>query len=253
MLRKLSLCTLALTVCMCTTDSGTETDNPLVVFEGSECKSGQGLTLPSAVMRTAAALTLEPELYDALHCFAWERLGSGAVQVDVLNYSAGCHVAWEPGEVVLEDDRLTLTVRNAACAVAGCGSCIYDFTFEVSDVDEARPLQLTFQEDTCHDIELAAELTLPLDERESGIVCREVRFYTGLEPICGTAHAPPCTGMDGPLTCATGACDDEALTCVARPEDADGDVCLETCEDHADCSLEIESCQGGLCRLRETF
>ena len=252
MIKKLLVCALALPLTMCVAE-GTETDNPLVEFDGSECKSGQALTLPSDVMRTAAVRTLEAGLYDGLHCIAWERLGGGALQIDVLNYSAGCHIEWEAGDIALEGDQLTLTARNAACAQAGCGNCIYDFAFEVGGVDDSRPLELTFQEDTCHDIELAAELTLPIDEKSSGIVCRQARFYDGLNLLCGTAHTPPCTDMDGPFTCAEGRCSDASLTCVEGPAGAHRDVCLQTCEVDEDCSLEVDSCQDGLCRLRETF
>jgi len=249
--KKPFLCALALFLQMCTT-SGTETDNPLVDFDASECKEGEALTRPSTIMRTAAALALEPDRYEGLYCVAWELAERGALKVDILNFSSGCHIAWEPGEISLTGDQLTLTARVGRCAVAGCGSCIYDLTFEVSAVDASRPLDMIFQEDNCHDVELGAELTLPLDERPEGIVCREARFYRDLEPICGTAHTPPCTDMDGPLTCEAGGCEG-TLACVEGPESDDGDICLETCQSDEDCTLEIDSCQEGLCRLRETF
>lgn len=239
---------LSLSLSMCT--AGTKTDNPLVDFDASACKAGEPLTLPSTVMRSEPGLELEPDQYRGLHCFAWDVTASGNLRIDVLNYPSGCGAEWEPGDAAIQGDQVSITARNAMCAFAACGSCIYDLSFELAGVDTTRPVELTLNEDDCTTVDPAATLSLPLDDASEGIVCRETRLGIGLNTVCGVQHAPPCS-MEGPLRCDTAACDD-GLTCFAKP-DAFYDACYEACETDDDCSLGIDTCQDGACRLRETF
>jgi hypothetical protein len=248
--KKLFLCVLALPLSMCT--AGTETDNPLVDFDASACKSGEALTLASTVMRSEPGLELDPEQYDGLHCFAWQVTASGSLQIDILNYSAGCGVEWEAGGAEIADDALSITARNAMCATAAGGRCIYDLTFELAGVDTSRPVELTFNEDDCTTVEPAAELTLPLDEASEGIVCREKTMLIGLQLVCGIQHTPPCSTGEGGLKCTAATCDD-GLSCLTSADEDAYDICLEACETDEDCTLDVDSCQDGLCRLRETF
>jgi hypothetical protein len=248
--KKLFLCALALPLSMCT--AGTETDNPLVEFDASACKKGEALTLPSDVMRSAPGLELDPDQYEGLHCFAWEVTASGSLQIDILNHASGCGVEWVAGGVAIESDELSITARNAICAVAGCGSCIYDLTFEVAGVDTDRSVELTFNEDDCTTVEPSATLTLPLDESREGVICREKPLPIGLDSVCGVQHAPPCSMESRGLKCEAGACDGD-LRCVVQPDNEYYDICLEACETDEDCTLDVDGCQDGLCRLRETF
>ena len=131
---------------------GTETDNPVAGFEPTACKSegGSALRLPG-VMRTSEALTLDSRDYDGLYCFAWEARASGRMHISVFNMIAGCHIDWELGPSRIDANGLRLRVRNDECAVAGCGSCAYDLSFDVEGVDATAPLPLSLTQLDCDD------------------------------------------------------------------------------------------------------
>ena len=97
-------------------------------------------------MRTSAALTLDSVDYDGLHCFAWETRASGRMHLSVFNMTAGCHISWELGASRIDANGLRLRVRNDECAVAGCGSCAYDLSFDVEGVDATAPLPLSLSQ-----------------------------------------------------------------------------------------------------------
>src|SRR5689334_5140451 len=114
-------------LCAC---AGTETDNPVLDFDKSNCKShGLALSVDPGVARTRAMLDVDDSIYDGLYRYAWETTASGALTLDVINYSGGCSVDWAFESADLDGHKLSLAVINDRCSVAACGSCIYDFTF----------------------------------------------------------------------------------------------------------------------------
>jgi hypothetical protein len=248
--RRAALCGLVLLLPMCAHD-GTETDNPVIDFEATRCKGrSTGLSLP-AVARTASAQALDPSAYEGLYCYGWEVLDGGVLALDVINRSAGCYVQWQPGPSRVDGSRIDLGVANGSCAIAGCGSCEYDFSFEVEGTDHGRPAELQLHAYDCEGNEDAQGpvVVLPIDERPEGLLCRPQR-NVGFDFGCGKAHLPPCTEEGS-----EGSCEDacpEGLVCVEDAVD-DDDLCFTSCSDDSDCPLEVESCQDGACRLRETF
>lgn len=250
MLRNLSrrsalVCALALTLSMCTTE-GTETDNPVLDFDATECKSHSTALTLATVARTSAALAVDPSNYDGLYCYAWEAHDDGSLTIDVLNYLSGCSIVWQLGESRVSGDQVDLGISISRCAIAGCGSCVYDLTFELEAIDLDAPADVQLRRLGCDgsEDELEPRVTLPIDASASGIRCRPLPSY-GFEEKCGGVHEPPCTGG-----CESG-CDD-GLAC-AHDEILDHDSCFAACEADADCPLDIESCRDGACRLRDTF
>jgi len=231
--------------------AGTETDNPVVDFDATECKTRSTALTLATVARTAAAQAVDPSAYDGLYCYAWETLADGGLSIDVINFSGGCGVTWKLGASRVEGSHIDLGVANPSCEIARCGNCLYDFTFEIEGVDPSQPAEAQLHRYDCHgggNFEPAPKVILPLDARPEGMLCRP-RSY---ELACGRAHLRPCdesTGGD------LGDCEDgcgEGLACVDS-EERDGDRCYTACEVDGDCPLEVESCQDGACRLRETF
>jgi len=251
--RRAAVCAIALTMSMCTTE-GTETDNPVVDFDATECKThGTALTL-ATVARTAAALDMDPSAYDGLYCYAWETLHDGRLSIDIINFMGGCYMTWKLGASRVEGSRIDLGVSEGYCEQAGCGACPYDFTFEIEGVDLSEPAEVQLRPYDCHgggNYEPEPTLVLPIDTRAAGMLCRpqpNVDYEVG----CGRAHLPPC---DEGGTREAGDCEDgcaAGLTCVDS-EEQNGDRCYTACDQDTDCPLGIESCQGGACRLRETF
>lgn len=244
MIRRAGLCTFALSLAMCT-ESGTETDNP-IVFEATECKShATALTLPSTVASTRPALDVDASAYDALYCYAWEAGDDGALTIDVLNYSSGCSITWELGEGKVSGDQIDLGLSMKNCAIASCGSCVYDFTFEVQAVDTSAPVGVQLRRLACGDgeDEVGPRVALPLDSSASGILCRPQHRF-GFEDACGEPHKRTCQGEEP-------ACNEGLV--IADHESDEAEACFTSCEVDADCPLEVESCQDGACRLRETF
>ena len=246
------LCLLLLCGPSCT---GTETDNPVIDFERSGCNGdgGSALRLPG-VMATRAALAVGSSDYAGLYCFAWEANGEGRLRVDVFNMVGGCHIDWELAESRLDGGGLTLRVRNGECAVAGCGSCIYDLSFEVQGIDASAPLPLSLEQLDCDEEPSrdATTLMLPIDERREGVLCRE-GGWPAFQIDCDRPHFPPCAQRSRTMRCANeGAACGGSSVCTARPDEA-YDLCLTACESDDDCSLPVEACTAGACRLRETF
>lgn len=250
--RNAALCALALAMCTCT--NGTETDNPVIDFEASECKGGSALSLSPAVARTQAALQMPAEQYANLFCYAWQVNDGGTVTIDVINYSGGCGVTWSLSEARVDGDRVELGIANASCVVAGCGSCRYDLSFEVAGVMLDAPAQVQVVEQGCNGApdDASERVELPIDREPQGTLCS--LLSGGFVPECGGLRERPCMPddvLDQPGTCAAGLCD-EGFACAERAY-LDQDVCFTACADDGDCPLAIESCQEGACRLREAL
>lgn len=230
---------------------GTQTGNPVLSFESSGCKVAGHSTALTAVSSEGgvagvrSALLVDSERYDGLQCFGYELSESGVLTLDVLNMAGGCAIEWD-GRVELEAGTARLFVENPRCDVqAACGSCVYDFSFELDGVDAGAPLALElWEKGDCEAAELDAQVTLPLDTESRGMRCRPVDpgvlAWIGQ---CGGELHHACGAICEP----EGACD-EGLTCG---EFVDGDErCLGACQSDADCPLDgLLRCDEGLCRL----
>jgi hypothetical protein len=240
--------------------TGTETDNPVVDFARTGCKNrADGAGTLESVGRAASALTLDRADYNGLYCFAWDAREDDRLRIDVLNAVGSCHVDWALGASRLDSGGLALAVQNNECAIAACGSCAYDFEFDVGGVDRTAPLRLEFSQLDCEGKPArdATTVTLPIDERPQGVVCQEGgRGLANLLLSCGSPWFPPCASSEGrpngPGRCDSPIACDPGLICEPRTEQA-FDMCLRACETDADCALDVEFCDAGACRLRDTF
>jgi hypothetical protein len=220
---------------------GTETDNPAVSvadFSSSSCKNRdvgggqQGLRLETSP--------------DGLQCLTWTA-ETDALRIQLLNFPEPCGDRYL-GAASLAGGALQLSVYKDSCQVLRCGTCVFDFDFELGGVDESRPLALQLGSAVCETEPTAFgdELTLPLDEQPSGARCRylersAVEQYGRERGTCGTANMPcgDCMSADQ-ASCAAG------TTCT---EVADGDArCLAPCESDDDCVPGVTACTGGFCR-----
>jgi hypothetical protein len=153
-------------------------------------------------------------------------------------------------------DQLDLSIGAHQCIVAACGSCAYDFHFDVAPIDTSGTLEVALEEASCSDEDpKVLGVSLPLDTQSEGVRCRFLGAV-GFDQKCGIARAPRCTADYSPSNTA---CDDEnarlcgeGLVCVDGLDSSRG-ICVTACESDQDCPLDIESCQSGACLLRESL
>ena len=231
--------------------TGTETDNPnLGDFEGSQCKKNGGSQAGRGATRAALSASAD---YDGLHCLTWQARGDGTLELEVLNHPGEClvEVDWQPRVAVTEGAVDLLVSGEPECRIAACGTCAYDYAFELTDLDLSAPLAISFAQQICEQPvdEPSFEIELPLDEAPQGIACRQLPAGTlAWFGACGGLHLP-CFGARS--RCfgeprEEPSCDD-GLVCDGS--DAAG-LCLAPCEVDSDCPLpDIEVCDDGLCRV----
>lgn len=226
---------------------GTETDNPatLTDFTGSACKSqtqdpGQ------------QAIVLESDA-EGLQCVEWEKQPDGSLGVRLLNFPEPCGDDYQGTARLAQDGSLELAVHKASCDVLRCGSCVFDFAYTLSGIDFAEPLSIHLGSAVCasQPTTFADEVTLPVDERDRGVVCRylersPLEQYGRGRGSCGERNLPcgTCDGTDN-LTCQSG------LTC-SELDDNDS-RCLQDCTSDADCAGGLTTCQDGLCRASASW
>jgi hypothetical protein len=229
-----------ITVVACSSSGGTETDNPaslLRAFDSSECKTreagdgAQGLTLASEV--------------EGLMCVEWERQEAGSLTVRLLNFSQACANEYLGRAAHGTDGTLELAVYADSCTGLKCGDCLFDFTYELAGIaaDVALPVRLGHARCESEPTTYTHELTLPLDEEDSGIVCKLVEqsaleHYAQGSASCGSLNMPCGDCVTDEATCEAG------LTCA---EVAAGDArCLARCQSDADCPADL-ACQNDVC------
>lgn len=226
---------------LCCAGSGTETDNPsspIKSFSSTACKSKPPAASPQA-------LTRESDV-NGLTCVEWAQSATGTLDLKLYNWTLACTDGYESEASLSADGSLELRLFTQRCAVAACGSCVYDFHYELSNVPKDAPLSLRVGSAVCRSepTEIRDELTLPLDSEPNGVVCRRLDagglfWYALKSEGCGKRDMPcgDCGGIDE-LSC------DEGLSCF---ELAEGDSrCLAPCTDDDECGA-LERCEDGLC------
>jgi hypothetical protein len=237
--------------------SGTEADNPVADLVVTQCKTESeydpnqvdeflngsselqtagGLlkgTEPPGLLRQALTPTADIPL--GLYCVEWQ-LTENRLELQVVNFDSSCGAEWQ-GRTRLEGERVTIELENALCAVAGCGSCIFD-TATVVELPSVADLTLALSLDPfCDGAPEVREWTLPLATEPRGISCDYGR--------------PPGLGLMGPefMWCgagANGACD-TGLSCIDQGQTSSR--CLRPCSSDADCPLPGGTrCADGFCR-----
>lgn len=221
---------------------GTETTNPatLADFSSSACKSREGD--PSQ-----QALVLESDA-EGLQCVEWAQDASGSLDVRLLNFPEPCGEDYLGTAKTVADGSLELVVHKSTCDVFRCGTCLFDFAYTLAGIDTSQPLSIHLGSATCasEPTTFTDEVTLPVDEHETGVVCRYVtrnyiEQYGDGRNRCGERNMPcgTCDGRDT-TTCATG------LTCAEVA--SDDTRCLESCSTSDDCAGGLTTCDDGLCR-----
>lgn len=227
--------------------SGTETDNPatLTGFTSSACKTET--TDPGR-----QALVLESDA-EGLQCVEWSPGAAGALELRLLNFPEACGNDYEGTAATAADGTLELAVHKTTCDVLRCGWCVFDFGYTLTGIDATRPLAVHLGSAICatEPTTFADEVTLPLDQQASGVVCRYLEHnateqYGRARSSCGERNMPcgACNGTDS-SSCADG------LTCT---EVASSDSrCLASCTTDADCTAGLTTCQDGLCRASQSW
>lgn len=234
----------------CTVEpGGTDTGNPpLIDFDESGCKSHQyEKELRSQSLETTSAF--ENPLYDGLTCFVWQRLEAGSLRVQITNYadSCGADLSWTP-EARVVDGELQLALMDTRCIVAGCGSCVYDLSYDVR-VDTTSDLAVSLEHEGCG---ATRKLTarLPLATQEAGSSCvyadhGALFWHAGTTGSLGKRHMPCVTSpKDGPSQ----QCDDGLVCSAPSPERP---ICLARCTSDAECDA-LTRCSDGVCQLHTT-
>ncbi len=240
------------------TGSDNQGSSVLREFRDSGCKKERGLESASDTASITQALVSADYSTETmgLKCFAWESVAAGGLKIDLYNFEGPCGAEWT-GEASLQDlGALALSLVNPDCLIASCGSCIYDWSFEVADFDTSQPLPVSVGIDTCpgeQEVE-RLEATLPVDTQQSGILCNYANHGAlGWQAMslgeCGTLGMPcvsenNCPGADA--TTEPG-CEGE-LTCTDNG-DSTQRICAKACSAEADCGeLGVWGCTEGLCR-----
>jgi len=259
-----SLASLALIAqCLQACGDSTSPATPLVAFEASTCggslsnTTGAGAAPKAKDLRRAAISNTAD--YDGLFCLSWETLDDRQLRIDLFNMDGPCSADFE-GDAIRSDDGVALLASPKGCSVGGCDAfCEYDLSFTVDLASEKQALAVSLDEGCSRDTaERRADVTLPLDEQASGIMCRLISSRAAYFPGCGAARFPACSsgapeaaGQDM-VPCPDGsnyACE-TSLSCQRIGTEH---RCLLPCASDDDCLGELETCTDGVCQLVEPF
>lgn len=237
-------CLFALGACGSDDDESSAGGGTLVGFTGSKCKKESG----------GSALTAA-EAHAGLECVRWKPSGEG-LQIDLSNFEGACGASWQ-GVAKQSEKGLELRATNPSCLLAACGSCMYDWSFQVK-VDTTSDLALDLVTDPCPGQQTpeTESLTLPLSKSAEGELCHYAS-YGGLSWQAGALGQ--CGQAFMPCQKAGGMCDGTGAPCQAGLECAPGasateEVCHPTCTTDTDCALSgILSCKAGLCEAPTSF
>jgi len=216
-------------------------------FDDSGCKKETALSSGTYALSNAS--------YDGLQCIQWKTTAETAMTVTCINFANACGPTWKGDAVFEPPSTLRLTVDNPGCMIAACGSCIYDWTFEVDKVEPEKDLKLAIEANYCPGKEKPDtwSFTIPSARLASGIVCRNqdpgVLAWDG---ECGSLHGVCRTESSGICSDGGAPCDSDLL-CGADAGAGDA-ICHKPCIKDSDCPLDgLLTCQGSLCLLKETW
>jgi hypothetical protein len=220
---------------------GTETENPATLedFSSSACKSRAADPGQQALVVASDA--------EGLQCVEWTKNGDKTLTIRLLNFPEPCGDNYLGTAKAATDGTLELAVHKASCDVFRCGTCVFDFEYALTGVDTGRELSIHLGSAICatEPTMFTDEITLPVDQQDSGVACRylgrsAVEQYGRGRGTCGERNLPcgTCDGTDT-QTCSSG------LTCT-EVDDNDS-RCLASCETDADCAGGLTTCQDGLC------
>ncbi|MGC4089268.1 MAG: hypothetical protein QM756_15555 [Polyangiaceae bacterium] len=222
---------------------GTETDNPDTVqkFVAGQCKTSAG----------AQALLTDSDT-QGLQCVEWSTLASGNLSLRLLNFPEPCGEKYLGQASLTADGSLDAWVYKDTCQVYRCGTCVFDFEYELKGIDTAQPLPLRIGSAVCAEqtATFADNLTLPLDTQPRGALCRPLEAsalhqWGLMRGLCSQRNMPcgTCNGTDV-SSCA------EGLVCTQLA--ASDARCLAPCTLPEDCP-DTAQCQDSVCRAKTSF
>ncbi|MGC4066874.1 MAG: hypothetical protein QM784_20005 [Polyangiaceae bacterium] len=234
---------------------GTETQNPgalSATFSDSGCKKENGLdgsATGSGQALVSADYSVATAGYD---CVAWEVTSARRLKIAFYNQRGACGAEWTGKAATPENGELRLTIENPECKIAKCGSCLFDWSFELDEIDTTRDLDVTRSVEACPgtiDSEVAT-FALPLSSANRGIRCTYADHAALLAQAtqlgtCG-AQGMPCNSECSGSDAAAPECAGE-LTCVEAS--AATRICAKPCQSDLDCdALGVSVCSDGICR-----
>lgn len=229
--------------CSSDSDDPGADSSTLASFAGSDCKEFGGASSGSHFR------SLPPDntsAYDGLSCIRWD---ADSRTVEFINYPQACGAEWE-GDASLSGNEVTLTVDNPDCSLAACGTCFYDWSFELSSFPTDGDLSVSAEIDSCpnEDGFEGIQVSLPLDESPSSILCRHPSASALVwRSMPGGLHMP-CHGDDNPGSNDGEIGCDDGLVCN------DQGICLAECETDTECPLpDLQTCSEGVCELITTW
>ncbi len=237
----------------CAVVACTETDSgnpPVLDFATSGCKTNSEKARPGQSSDVTAGF--ENELYDGLTCLVWSRPTEDTLHVDITNYATGCFVdkGWSPRARRTGDGALELVLKDDECAVAACGSCLYDLSFQI-EIDNEADLPVRVFQEGCEDQTPSPTAVLPLSSQMSGAICAylqsgALQWHASTKGTIGQRNMPCSHEGDGGVTstsCVNG------LACTEL--EAGHQLCLASCQTDANCD-SLTRCEAGVCKLSTT-
>ena len=213
-----------------------------LAFRDSGCKSPEADGALSYLFAP-----LDAADYPGLQCISYGTTGGGGFAVDLFNFDAACGPEWE-GLAEAGAGAVTVGVTNPGCVVADCGSCLYDWAFELDGVEGGAAIELTISVEVCpgEDPPLTETASLPAETLGQGLLCRYASWGT-LEWLgfVGTLHTP----------CGALASTEEVIPCEGELEcesvgEGGREICVAPCAVAADCPLpDIMLCNANRCVL----
>lgn len=195
------------------------------------------------------------ESYDGFECLRWQRDGEHLL-FDAYNFEGGCHVNWRGDAERTGQGKLQLVLSNPSCILAGCGSCLYDASFDIdlatTPLDDSAKVPL-IQAPCEGDRSTVGSWQLQAGD-DDGISCKYARgldWHASRLNDCGKMNMP-CRGNglcgSRPGGPAPEPCD-EGLTCT--PVGDAGSMCLKNCASSDECPLsDVLECRDDVCQLK---
>jgi hypothetical protein len=235
---------------------GTETQNPgalTATFSDSGCKKENGLDAAGAGSGQALVSTDYSVATAGYDCIAWEVPTGRRLKIDFYNQRGACGAEWSGKAEALPGSGVHLAIENPECKIAKCGTCLFDWSFVLDEVDTARDLEVTRSVNACpgKSESEAATYALPLASASRGIRCTYADHAALVAQAaqlgtCGTLGMP-CNSECGSADGTAPECGDE-LICVEGGA-ATERICAKPCTSDLDCdALGVSVCSSGICR-----
>lgn len=223
----------------------------VVSFGSSACKKEEPAKR-LARLRSLRAIPSEAGL-DGLTCVGWQRTDAGLI-LDLYNFEGACGARWTGDGALAADGTLEVRIDNPGCTIAACGTCLYDWSFELSARLPEQAVPLAVVVSACPGEQESRRVTAALGAEASGLACTQASYgaltwQAAAHGTCGQTGMP----CEGSLLCGsgsvstTGTCAD-GLACdnsVVATEP----VCRVPCATVADCPRsDVYACDAGLCK-----